>query len=63
MEVTLFNGELNSFHFKIYLKSEIPEMTNVLIGPTEIALTLIFFFPRSTDKYFTLVSKATLQFP
>ena len=58
MEVTLFNGELNSFHFKIYLKSEIPEAANVLIGPAEIALTLIFFLPRSTAMYFTLVSRA-----
>ena len=47
MFVLLLSGELYSFHLRIYLKSEIPEAANVLIGPAEIALTLIFF-PRSS---------------
>ena len=32
-----------------------------MIGPALIALTLIFFSPRSTAKYLTLASKAALE--
>ncbi|SVA28844.1 uncharacterized protein METZ01_LOCUS81698 [marine metagenome] len=35
----------------------------VLIGPAEIALTLMFLLPKSTLKYLTLVSRAALAIP
>ena len=52
MVVVLFNGELNSFHLRMYLKSEIPDAARVFIGPAEIAFTRIFFLPKSLAKYF-----------
>ena len=45
------------------LKSEIPDAANVLIGPAEIALTLILYLPKSAAKYFTLVSNADFAIP
>ena len=39
------------------------EAAKVLIGPALIALTLIFFSPKSLARYFTLVSNADLQTP
>ena len=41
----------------------IAEAAKVLIGPALIALTLIFFSPKSLARYFTLVSSADLQTP
>ena len=35
------SGEFSSFHFKMYLKSPIPEAAKVLMGPADIALTLM----------------------
>ena len=37
-------------------KSFIPFADNVFIGPADTAFTLIFFFPRLSAKYLTLVS-------
>ena len=39
------------------------DAAKVLIGPALIALTLIFFWPRSLAKYFTLAYNADLQTP
>ena len=62
IDVVLFSGELYSFHFRIYLKSEIPEAAKVFIGPALIAFTRISFDPRSLAKYLTLASKACLLY-
>ena len=39
----LFKGALSSFHFRINLKSPIPDAASVLIVPADNELTLIFF--------------------
>ena len=45
------------------LKSPIPEAAKVLMGPALIALTRIFFSPRSEARYLTLASKAAYAIP
>ena len=57
------SGELSSFHFNMYLKSPMPEAAKVLMGPADIALTLMLSLPKSSAKYFTEASNAAFATP
>ncbi len=62
--VTFFlSGAWALFHLSINPKSPIPAAASVLIGPAEIALTLIPSRPRSSARYFVVISNAALATP
>jgi hypothetical protein len=47
----------------MYLKSPIPDAAKVLMGPADIALTLMLSLPKSSAKYLTEVSNAAFATP
>ena len=63
METLRRNGETFSVYTSSFPKSPIPAEASVLIGPAEIALTLIPFGPRLYAINRTLASRLALASP
>ena len=59
----LLIGAFSSTTSNMLPKSFIPFADNVFIGSAYTAFTLIFFFPRLSAKYLTLVSNAAFATP